>query len=113
MIDKDVLRARAREMRREPTEAERLLWGLLRGRRFSGLKFRRQQVMGGYIADFVCLDARLIVEVDGGQHADNTYDRDRDPWLNSEGFAVLRFWNVDVLKETEGVLDTLARALGR
>ena len=111
MIDEDVLAARARDMRRDPTEAERVMWRLLRGRRFEGRKFRRQQVLGRYIADFVCLEARLIVEVDGGQHADNAYDRERDDWLKSQGFTVLRFWNGDVLRETEGVVHALEQAL--
>nr|WP_244639219.1 endonuclease domain-containing protein [Bosea sp. ANAM02] len=94
-------------MRHEPTEAERTLWLLLRDRRFSGFKFRRQVQIGRYIADFVCPAKRLIVEVDGGQHAESTYDAEHDAWLTAQGFRVRRFWNADILTRPDEVRDTL------
>lgn len=94
-------------MRREPTEAERKLWHLLRDRRFSGFKFRRQVQIGAYIVDFVCPAKRLVVEADGGQHAENGYDEARDAWLKAEGFRIRRFWNNDILHRSDEVRDTL------
>jgi very-short-patch-repair endonuclease len=103
-------RKHARSMRRVATEAERKLWLLLRDRRLDGVKFRRQAPFGPYILDFVCLERRLVLEVDGGQHADSKSDRLRDARLRTEGFQVVRYWNNDVLKNPEGVLtDLLAR----
>ena len=108
----DKLRARARELRRNPTEAERLLWQKLRFWQVDDCKFRRQQPLGCYIIDFVCLQKRLIVEVDGGQHAQQPdYDNDRDGWLRDQGFTILRFWNNDVLKNIDGVMETIAKNL--
>jgi len=98
------------------TDAERALWRLLRARQLSGYKFRRQQPIDRYIVDFVCLAYRLIIEVDGGQHATNiAYDEPRIRYLESAGFQVLRFWNNEVLENSEGVclkiLEALAAAL--
>ena len=107
------LRDRARAMRREPTPAERAMWSLLRGSRLAGLKFRRQAPLGDYIADFVCHFPKVIVECDGGQHADSAYDAARDAWLQSQGFTVLRFWNGEVIERPRGVAHTILRALGR
>ena len=107
------LRDRARAMRREPTPAERTMWSLLRGSRLAGLKFRRQAPLGDYIADFVCHFPKVIVECDGGQHADSAYDAARDAWLQSQGFTVLRFWNGEVIERPRGVADTILRALER
>ena len=98
-------------MRRAPTDAERALWRLLRDRRFSGYKFRRQTPLGPYIVDFLCFQERLIVEADGGQHADNPRDHDRDAWLVAQGFRVRRFWNIEILTQPEMVADTLWRDL--
>ncbi len=104
-------RKRARSMRRAPTEAEQRLWGLLRDRRLSGLKFRRQVPVGPYIVDFLCVGARLIVEADGSQHGDSRHDEVRDAYLAGEGWTVLRFWNHDVYRNRDSVMDTiLARA---
>jgi very-short-patch-repair endonuclease len=97
-------------MRREPTDAERKLWHALRDRRLDGLKFRRQVPIGNYIVDFICIEAKLIVEADGGQHAENTYDGERDDWLKAQGFTVLRFWNSEILNNIEGVMETIADA---
>ena len=104
---RELLKERARAMRHEPTEAERKLWHLLRDRRSSGFKFRRQVQIGRYIVDFVCPAKRLIVEADGGQHAENAYDAERDVWLVAEGFRIRRFWNADILARPDEVSDTL------
>jgi very-short-patch-repair endonuclease len=96
-------------MRTELTEAEARLSFLLRDNR-CGLKFRRQVPIGTAIVDFVCFDRKLIVEVDGGQHADNAGDHRRDADLNRRGFTVLRFWNHDVLADTTPVLESIRRA---
>jgi very-short-patch-repair endonuclease len=102
------MRERARALRREMTEAERCLWYQLRGHRFMGLKFRRQQPLGRYIVDFICLEIGLVIELDGGQHAQQlAYDQRRDLWLQEQGFTVLRFWNHEVLQQTAAVLEQL------
>ena len=108
----NVLRSRARQSRKDPTDAERLLWQKLRFWQVDGFKFRRQQPLGNYIVDFVCLEKRFIVEVDGGQHAERMdYDRQRDAWLHDQGFVVLRFWNHDVLRNTDGVVERILQEL--
>lgn len=92
------------------TDAERLPWRHLRQRQVAGQKFRRQHPMGNYIVDFACLEASLIVEVDGGQHADRQeYDRERTAWLEGRGFRVLRFWNNEVLTNIEGGREVIWR----
>jgi very-short-patch-repair endonuclease len=102
----------ARQLRRDMTEAERRLWQHLRAHRFAGEKFRRQQPMGPYVVDFVSHRSRLIVELDGGQHAVQVeYDRERTHWLESRGYRVVRFWNNDVLNDTDPVLDAIALAI--
>jgi very-short-patch-repair endonuclease len=101
---------RARAMRRAPTQAEQCLSHLLRDRRLAGFKFRRQQPIDPYIADFVCLAERLIVEADGGQHCERA-DAARDEYLAAQGFRVLRFWNNDILANGEGVLLRIQKAL--
>ena len=98
---------RARALRGRMTNAECKLWFALRDRRFASFKFRRQVPVGPFIADFVCYGARVVVEVDGGQHADSTVDRRRDKWFGAKGFLVLRFWNNDVLSNLEGVLSSI------
>jgi len=102
---------RARALRRTMTDAERRLWYGLRGRQLNGAKFKRQQPCGDYVLDFVCLEFRLVVEIDGGQHLDSERDRFRDAWLQSEGFRVLRFRNDEVLLRTDAVLAEIARHL--
>jgi len=99
-------------MRREMTDAERKLWFLLRDRRFAGVKFRRQAPIGRYVADFVCLRRKLIVEADGGQHFDGGKDTARDRWLEREGYVVVRYSNIDILKNPDGVLTDLSMRLG-
>jgi very-short-patch-repair endonuclease len=104
----------ARDLRKQLTDAERRLWYLLRRKQLAGFRFRRQAPIGRYIADFACFAERLIIEVDGGQHADaQAYDEARTAWLDSEGFRVLRFWNNDVLGNQEAVLQTILDALRR
>jgi len=95
----------ARSMRRQPTLAEQKLWSLLRNRRFVGFKFRRQVPIGPYIADFVCYEAKLIIEADGSQHADNARDLVRDAELERRGFRLLRLWNSDILARPAQVAD--------
>ena len=103
----------ARKLRSNPTDAELKLWLQLRGRRLGGLKFRRQVPIGGFIADFLCEEARLIVEVDGGQHAEETTgDAERTRILQDAGFLVLRFWNNEVMANMDGVLQHIMEAAG-
>jgi very-short-patch-repair endonuclease len=103
-------RRNARSLRRDMTDAERLLWRHLRQRQVEGYKFRRQHPVGHYIVDFACLEACLIVEVDGGQHADRKgYDIQRTAWLKGQGFRVLRFWNTDVVDNIDGVREAIRR----
>ncbi|MDD5586407.1 MAG: endonuclease domain-containing protein [Alphaproteobacteria bacterium] len=95
---------KARGLRRKATEAERLLWKALRGRQFSGYKFRRQHPIEKFIVDFACIEHQLIIEADGGQHAENWADACRTARLEREGWRVVRFWNNDIIANTEGVM---------
>jgi len=101
----------ARAMRVDATRAENLLWQALRGSRLEGFKFRRQVPLDGYIVDFVCYAARLIVEVDGGQHSENPKDEARDAHFAREGFEMLRFWNNEVETNLDGVCDHILHHL--
>ena len=102
-----------RRLRREQTQAESLLWQQLRGKRLAGAKFRRQHLIGNAIVDFCCLKNRLIIELDGGQHAEEAEnDAARTARLEAQGHKVIRFWNDDILKNLEGVLTIIAEALG-
>ena len=101
------LRGRARAMRSDATGAEIAMWHLLRDRRLSKVKFRRQVPFRNYILDFVCFERRIIVEIDGSQHADSKRDERRDAVLAGEGFLVLRYWNNDVLQRRNAVLEDL------
>ncbi|MFE0019307.1 endonuclease domain-containing protein [Mesorhizobium sp. NPDC059054] len=104
----------ARSMRADATKAENILWQALRNRQLDGLKFKRQVPLDGYILDFVCFEARLIVEVDGSQHADSQRDIVRDRHFEKQGFGVRRFWNDEVEKNTDAVcLAILQAAKGR
>ena len=110
----DGAHARARTLRQNMTEAERRIWQILRLNRMKGYKFRRQVPFGHYIADFVCHEARLIVEIDGGQHDRlSPRETERDEFLQSEGSRILRFWNNEVLANLDGVHETIASELGR
>jgi len=94
------------------TEAEKKLWLHLRQRQLNGYKFRRQYPIGSYIADFACIESKLVIELDGGQHAElKAQDRKRDALIQQKGFLVLRFWNTDIIKNMEGVLQTISHAL--
>lgn len=98
----------ARNLRKEPTDTENLLWKHLRRRQLTGLKFRRQQPIDNYIVDFVCFEKRVIIEVDGGQHAEQRReDIERDNYLRKNGFKVIRFWNNEVLQNIESVLEMI------
>jgi very-short-patch-repair endonuclease len=110
-----VKHAFARQLRREQTDVERKLWHALRGRRFHGFKFRRQQPIGPYIADFVCFEGKLVIELDGDQDGSNTglaYDMARSRRFNKDGFRVLRFPNHELRENFDGVLDGIALMLG-
>jgi very-short-patch-repair endonuclease len=102
---------RAKDMRRAPTDAERVLWQHLRAARFDGLKFRRQHLIPPYVTDFYCHAAKLVIELDGSQH-DEDMDAARTRFLESKGLRVLRFWDNQVLAETEAVLEAIWNALG-
>jgi len=106
------LLANARALRANSPDAERRLWYYLRGRRMSGFRFRRQVPIGRYVVDFVCIRARLIVELDGGQHAESVIeDLERTLYLARGGFRVIRFWNDEVLQRTDAVLESVLEAL--
>jgi very-short-patch-repair endonuclease len=103
---------KAKSLRQNQTEAEKVLWRHLRNRELAGYKFRRQVSIGPYVADFVCMKARLIVEIDGGQHANQVlYDQAREGFLRSEGYEIVRYWNTEVLGNLGGVLETLTLTL--
>lgn len=105
---------RARAMRRAPTGAEHRLWYHLRNRQLAGFKFRRQHRVGPFICDFACIEASLVVEVDGSQHAEQVeYDQRRDAFLFDRGFHVLRFTNVEALHQTDDVLAAIYAVLTR
>jgi very-short-patch-repair endonuclease len=101
----------ARRLRKSMTDAERVLWRWLRSRRIDGWTFRRQEPIDAYIVDFVCFKARLVIEVDGGQHSESQADGKRDAYLRSGGFRVLRFWSNEVLSNPEGVQRAIVDAL--
>ena len=106
----DASRLRARELRNQSTDAERCLWRHLRLHQLAGLKFRRQAPIAGYIADFVCPQVKLIIEVDGGQHVEQAdADEIRTQILKTHGYRVIRYWNDDVLSRIEDVLDDILR----
>ena len=110
-IRKSGITGRARELRQNETEAEYYLWSDLMNRRLNGHKFARQIPLGTYIADFVCRDKNLVIELDGSQHAGSSHDLARTQWLNTNGYSVLRFWNLAVLQERRAVLDTIVAVL--
>jgi len=102
----------ARKLRRQQTTTEQILWRHLRARRICNVKFRRQFPIGAYFADFCSIERRLVVEIDGGQHADSSHDDDvRSSFLGSYGYRVLRFWNHEVLANPENVLDRIEEFL--
>jgi very-short-patch-repair endonuclease len=110
-IRKDGATKRARNLRQDETEAEYRLWSDLRNRNLNGFKFSRQIPLGPYFADFLCREKKLIVEVDGSQHAESASDARRTEWLNGQGYSVLRFWNHEVLEQRRDVLETIVAVL--
>lgn len=105
------LKPLARALKQNMTDAEQRLWYHLRGKRLGGIKFRRQQSIGNYIVDFVSMAHKLVIELDGGQHGEQVdYDAHRTAFLNAEGYRVLRFWNHEVLQQTEAVLEVILQA---
>ena len=104
------LTAAAKDLRKNATRVETILWRQLRAKQIEGLKFRRQQPIDDFIVDFVCFEKKLIIELDGGQHAQaREEDRERDRRLSEKGYAVLRFWNNEVLENLDGVLEVIRR----
>ncbi|QSB01070.1 endonuclease domain-containing protein [Methylomonas sp. EFPC1] len=102
----------ARSLRKNQTDAERVIWQQLRNRQLLGCKFRRQQVIGPFIVDFVCLEPKLVIEVDGGQHAEQQeYDQNRSHYLQRLGYRVLRFWNHEVLQNRLAVMEVIRLAV--
>jgi len=101
----------ARKLRENSTETEHWFWSRVRAHRLQGFKFKRQHPIGGFVVDFVCLEAMLIVELDGGQHAASARDQLRDARLSEEGYRVLRFWNNDVLTNVDGVVERVMQNL--
>jgi very-short-patch-repair endonuclease len=104
-------RSQARQLRRITTGAEQRLWRLLRLRQSENIKFRRQVPIGPWIVDFVAFDKRLVVEADGGQHAESLRDHARDTDLRNRGFKILRFWNNDILFNANGVIERIAEEI--
>ncbi|MBS0246339.1 MAG: endonuclease domain-containing protein [Proteobacteria bacterium] len=104
-------RERAKELRGRMTDAERRLWYRLRAHRLNGCKFKRQVPVGPYVVDFASLERKLIIEVDGGQHAQSEADGRRDTFLRGQGYRVIRFWNNDVLRQTDSVLEEIVAAI--
>ncbi len=114
MLMDEVLKERARHLRKNMTDAEQKLWQNVRQRQLNGLKFRRQVIVGEYIVDFACFEAKLIIELDDGQHAENThYDDKRTQYLTQQGFQVVRFWNHEVLNQLDAVLERVLKKLCR
>lgn len=104
----------AKKLRNNLTDAEKRLWYFLRAKQIGGLKFRRQAPVGPYIVDFVCFSKKLVIELDGGQHADAihvTKDAARDAWLTAEGFTVLRFWDNEIFQNMDGVGEKIIKTL--
>jgi very-short-patch-repair endonuclease len=105
----------SRELRHKGTYAERVMWLKLRNNQVAAIKFRRQQSIGNYIADFVSFEKKLIIEIDGGQHSEERItgkDKQRTEWLDSQGFRVIRFWNNEALENLEGVMHSIREAPG-
>ena len=110
--DEPRLLANSRRLRKQMPPAENRLWQRLRNRQLGGYRFRRQQPIGQYILDFVCSEVKLVIEIDGGQHANQTaYDEARTQYLQNLGFSVMRFWNNEVLQQTDAVLTAILHKL--
>ncbi len=108
----EIMKSLTKALRKNQTDAEKRLWSHLRNRQQSGCKFRRQHEIGHYIVDFVCLEKKLIIELDGGQHANQTrYDSQRSAFLELLGYTVIRFWDNEVLTQTQNVLEAIHKTL--
>lgn len=106
------MKQRARKLRQQQTDSENILWQKLRNRQLNGFKFRRQFILEPYIVDFICLDAKLIIEIDGSQHLEQQdYDSQRTLFLNSLGYTVNRYWNNDVINNTEAILEDILNSI--
>lgn len=102
------LKIYSKQLKAQMTDAEKLLWSKIRRKQLNGVKFCRQKIVGNYIVDFLSFEKKLIIELDGGQHADQVeYDKKRTAFLEQQGFTVIRFWNTEVLLETDSVLEQL------
>ena len=113
-MNRGLMKNRARTLRRNMTDAELALWHRLRKRQLNDCLFRRQYPIGRYIVDFICLEQRVVIEVDGGQHLEQKdYDEKRTDWLAKQGYLVLRFWNNEVLCELDAVVTTIFHALSK
>ncbi len=109
-MNESMLSVNARSLRKRQTRAEELLWRNLRARQLDDAKFRRQVPLGDYIVDFISFEKKIIIELDGGQHAETTArDAARDGWLQGRGYKVLRFWDNEIFQNTEGVLEVIRR----
>ncbi len=108
---KRILTKFARQLRKKQTDAEKILWQCLRNRQLKGNKFRRQFQIGNYIVDFVCLEKRLIIELDGGQHANNKKDLERNIFLKSKGYKIIRIWDNELLVNKESVLEMIQNVI--
>jgi very-short-patch-repair endonuclease len=106
-------RRQAQCLRHAPTNAEHKLWWLLRSRQLDHIKFRRQVPLGPWVVDFISFEERLILEADGSQHGENSHDKIRDADLQARGFRILRFWNNDILKNADVVLERILETLGQ
>lgn len=107
-VDKKILLIAAKDLRKNSTDAENFLWKILRSKRLEGIKFRRQHIIGQFIVDFVCLERKIVIELDGGHHASQKErDYERDNWLECEGYKVLRFWNNELFENTDGVMNNI------
>jgi very-short-patch-repair endonuclease len=108
----EILAQTAKRLRKNSTDAEKALWLHLRAKQFRGVKFRRQAPIGRYVVDFVCHARKLVIEVDGGQHAaDKSRDQERELWLTEQGYSIMRFWNNEILENIEGVLEKIEEKL--
>ena len=111
---KELTKNYVKELRQNGTDAEKHLWYYLRANRLKGYKFRRQHLVYPYVVDFVCLAKKLVIELDGGQHAEqHSYDEKRTAFLQTKGYSVLRFWNIEAMQETDAVLNEILTALQR
>lgn len=114
--NKTQLKPLRRELRKHQTDAEKVIWNLVRNKQILGLKFFRQYSVGNYILDFFCTEVRLAIEIDGGQHAEplnQIVDNERTQYLREQNITVIRFWNNEVLQNTEGVYETIYKTLSR